>query len=165
MTPREETNLLLGQAHNAAKSMLEEGGDFDPFALVLMPSGETQIVNALLDPREPSTIEAKVEYAHHVLRQMANSGEAKATALIGMMQLRLADREGFTDGFVLEIEHADDKAVNFYVPYEWQGSTLVLSAPIAKLVEPQIFSKKSPPTTLIGNASTAPKKKWWQRGG
>lgn len=136
---REEVNRLLSQAYQAAELMLSRGRGFDPFSLVMGRGGGIRIINAVLDPTQPSTIDQRVGYAQRALRKMAEEGEAKATAFIAMMQLRLAGREGYTDAVVLEIEHQDDGAVNFYVPYEWQGDRPVLGEPIAKRRTPTIF--------------------------
>lgn len=140
MTPaREETNRLLTAAYQAMEIMLTRGRGFEPFSLVVAPDGTTHISKAVLDPFRRSTIEEQVAYAHHVLRDMATQGEARATAFIAMMQLRLANREGYTDGAVIEIEHTFDGAVNFYVPYTWDGEKPVLQDPIAQRQTPKIF--------------------------
>jgi hypothetical protein len=136
---REEVNRLLSEAYKAAEFMLAGGRGFEPFSLTMDPDGSIRIINAVLDPTQPSTIDQRVAYAQYVLRKMAEDGEAKATAFIAMMQLRLAGKEGYTDAVVLEVEHRDDGAVNFYVPYEWQGDKPVLGKPILKRREPQVF--------------------------
>ena len=138
-TARDEVNRLLSQAYQAAEFMLSRGRGFEPFSLAMGPDGGIRIINAVLDPTQPSTIEQRVAYAQHVLRKMAEGGEVKATAFVALMQFRQAGKETFTDAVVLEVEHRDDGAVNFYVPFEWQGDKPVLGTPIARRREPQVF--------------------------
>src|SRR5262245_21172722 len=137
-TPREETNQLLNAALRAAEFMLQQG--FDPFTLVMNPDGTIRIVNAIpRTPDEPGTIEERVAYTRKVLRQMAEKKEAKATAFIGLGQVRLKCNEGLTDVVILELEHERDDAFTFYVPHERADGKATLGKPIQQRRTPTVF--------------------------
>jgi hypothetical protein len=142
VTPREEVNRLGSEAYKAALFMLQQQRNFEPFSLVLLPTGGIQIVMAVLDPTRPSTIEQRAEYAQFVLAQMIEKGEARATAFIARMQLRLADRDGWTEALVIEITHPDDLPVNVYVPFRWEGEKLILENPVARRRVPPISASE-----------------------
>jgi hypothetical protein len=141
--PREETNQLLNAALRAAEFMLQKG--FDPFTLVMNPDGAIRIVNAIPGtPDEPGTIAERVAFTRHVLRQMAEKQEAKATAVIGMGQVPLKDNEGSTDVVILELEHEADDAFTFYVPYERADGKATLGKPIQQRRTPTVFVRPTP---------------------
>ena len=142
-TPREETNRLLNAALRAAEFMLRKG--FDPFALVMNSDGTVRIVNAIPGaPDEPGTIEARVAFTRRALRQMAEKKEVKATAFIGMGQVRLKGNEGLTDVVILELEHEADDALTFYAPYERTDGKAALGKPIQQRRPPTVFVRPAP---------------------
>ncbi len=162
----DEINMLVNAAHQAAEKMLKDLKVFDPFALILEPSGSVSITNAILDPEHGNTIEQKVEYLRYVLRQMAERNEVKGTALIGMMQIRLVRKDDYTDAFAFEVEHQEGWAFNFYVPYTWQGDSLTQSDPIIKQTETVIFRRQDHPDNgnRSGSTEKRQKKQWWRFG-
>lgn len=114
--PREELNELLNDAVGVATEMLEEDGEFEPFALALKNDG--QVMHLSPEGEQPDELEpeAVVESLRNTLREART--DYRAIAVVADVTLEDENDEPMTAAIHVAMEHAAEEPVSCYVPYE-----------------------------------------------
>jgi hypothetical protein len=139
--PREEMNELLNGAVSVAAEMLEEAGEFDPFALALRNDGE--ILH--LSPEEEET-DLEAEQVVETLRKTLREAHAdyRAIAIIADVTIEDDDEQAMTAAIHVAMEHSVDEPVSCYVPYEFKGKELELADLVGEPGERFVFVADQP---------------------
>lgn len=134
--PREEMNDLLNGAVEVAASLLEEDGEFEPFALALRRDGEVMHLSPDEDA-EPCDPEHAVESLRHTLRE--SHADYLAVAVVADVTLEDENDQPMTAAISIAMEHTANEPVNCYVPYEFSGEDLELADLIGEPGERHVF--------------------------
>ena len=107
---QEDLDALLDEALPFAQKMLDEHGEFFPYAVAMETSGETRLVAG--DPdlgEQPDSTE--------VLRVLI---EGLRSERIGLRSAAIVSdvRVSGTDAIRVEVEHQDGSAVSVFLPYQ-----------------------------------------------
>ena len=141
-TPREDMDILLDEGIEAATQFLEENGEFCPFAVVLSAGGEVRYLQCEPDD-EFTQSEGLIEITENTLKELAESGEVRATVLIADVFIHGKDEsDPDTDAIRLSMEHITTGAVICYLPYTVGEEEIVMGELVAEEGEAVIFPEK-----------------------
>lgn len=139
--PRDEMNELLNGAVEVASEMLEQAGEFEPFALALRRDGEIVHLSPE-DDEEEHEAEAIVETLRKTLR---DDREAyRAIAVVADVTLEDEDDQPMTSAIQVAMEHSAEEPVNCWVPYEFKGEQLELADMVGEPGERFVFVGERP---------------------
>jgi hypothetical protein len=139
--PREELNDLLNGAIEVAAEMLEQEGEFEPFALAMRQDGEILHLSPE-DGDEELEAEQVVESLRKTLREAASS--YRAVAVVADVTLEDENDEAMTAAIQVSMEHTIEEPVNCYVPYEFNGQALELADLVGEPGERFVFGTERP---------------------
>src|SRR5437868_6657650 len=113
---KEDMNELLDDAVKTAAHLLQLRGEFFPFEVIKISTGEVRHVQALLDDPRPDSDQI-IAAITSSLRQTGRSDQCVSAAII--TNTRLTDRMTGTtsDAIRAEIDDIDAERVVCYVPY------------------------------------------------
>lgn len=140
--PREELNDLLNDAVGVAAEMLEQEGEFEPFALALRKDGEVMHLSPEDDGDEEREPEQVVESLRNTLRD-ARDGY-RAVAVVADVTLEDENDQAMTAAIQVAMEHEGEEPVNCYVPYEFKGESLELADLVGEPGERIVFAGERP---------------------
>jgi hypothetical protein len=140
--PREEMDTLLNGAVEVAAEMLEQDGEFDPFALALRNDGEILHLAAEEEPDNELEPEAVVESLRNTLREA--KGDYRAIAVVADVTLEDENDQPMTAAIQVAMEHQSREPVNCYVPYEFKGESLELAELVGEPGERHVFTDERP---------------------
>jgi len=145
--PREELNELLNGAVEVAAEMLEEDGEFEPFALALRNDGQVLHLSpeAAEDPEDETELEpeAVVESLRNTLR--SSRAEYRAIAVVADVTLEDEQDQPMTAAIHVAMEHTAEEPVSCYVPYEINdGKGLELADLVGEPGERFVFTGDRP---------------------
>jgi hypothetical protein len=109
--PTDEIQELLNFLLPYAERMLNEHGEFYPYAAALDTDGELNAVGADVDDERSEVVDVLVAL-HQGLRERAAEGAIRATGIAA--DVTLTD----PDAVQVELDHAEADAVDIFVPYE-----------------------------------------------
>jgi hypothetical protein len=115
--PNEEIQEMLNFLLPYAERMLEEHGEFYPYAATMATDGEVTAVASDTGDEDPDVSDLLVEL-HARLRRKAAEGSIRASGIAADVTLTDPDSGETTDAVQVELDHADAGAVDVYVPYE-----------------------------------------------
>jgi hypothetical protein len=115
--PTDEIQDLLNFLLPYAEQMLNEHGEFYPYAAALDSEGELSAVGAEVGDDAPDVGEVLVAL-HQGLREQAAEGAIRASAIAADVTLTDPDSGKTTDAVQVELDHAEADAVDIFVPYE-----------------------------------------------
>ena len=138
---KEELDTLLNGAIEVAAELLEEDGEFEPFALALRNDGEILHL-APEDDDEEREPEQVVESLRHTLRDAR--ADYRAVALVADVTLEDEDSQPMTAAIQISLEHTANDPVNCYVPYEFKGEALELADLTGEPGERHVFPGERP---------------------
>lgn len=142
--PREELNELLNGAVEVAAEMLEEDGEFEPFALALRNDGE--ILHLSPEDTEEETDlepEAVVESLRKTLRDAREN--YRAIAVVADVTLEDEQDQPMAAAIHVAMEHTAEEPVSCYVPYELnEGKGLELAELVGEPGERFVFTGDRP---------------------
>jgi len=118
--PTEEIQELLNYLLPFAERMLEEHGEFYPYAAAMAADGEVSAVAAGTEDEHPDVGDVLVEL-HALLREQAAEGSIRASGIAADVTLTDPDSGDTTDAVQVELDHAQGDALDVYVPYERAG--------------------------------------------
>ena len=122
----DECTRLIEDALAAAKRLLEEEGQFRPFALALSPTGETEILLAQSDD-DSGDSEQDLEALRADLGAQAEAGDITAAAIAINAWVNADDPERKSDAVIVFAEHADGlalRATQLYAIEERRGDVV-----------------------------------------
>jgi hypothetical protein len=139
--PRDEMNDLLNGAVEVAAEMLEQEGEFEPFALALRNDGEIMHLSPEEDGEELEP-EQVVESLRKTLREARDT--YRAVAVVADVTLEDETDQAMTAAIQVSMEHTVDEPVNCYVPYEFKGEALELAELVGEPGERFVFAADRP---------------------
>ncbi|TPQ50498.1 hypothetical protein C2U72_13045 [Prosthecomicrobium hirschii] len=120
---REALNTLLGSFIGFAEQMLEQHGEFYPYAGAMKPSGEVVSIGHHDGDEKPPRIEA-LESLRGFLAAEAGAGRIDATALFYDCRVSVPDSDAITDAIAVELDHRSGSSLVCYLPYRLADGTL-----------------------------------------
>jgi hypothetical protein len=135
--PRDELNDLLNDAVEVAAELLEEAGEFEPFALALRTDGEVE----QLGPEEPDDASEPEQIVLVLRTKLREAREGyRAVAVVADVTLEDEQEQAMTAAIQITMEHAAEEPVNCYVPYEFKGDALELADLVGEPGERVVFA-------------------------
>jgi hypothetical protein len=117
MTSKEESEMLMKAILPVAEKMLQEFGEFYPYAGYLTMDGE--IVH--LGAREPEDDFPKARDLIYLLRtfllELMKAGQYKAAALVWNATIKMPKSRESSDAIQVCIQHANGYSVEVFFPY------------------------------------------------
>ncbi|UJR85340.1 hypothetical protein [Sandaracinus amylolyticus] len=139
---REELNDLLNGAVEVAAEMLEQEGEFEPFALALRKDGEIMHLSPDEEGEDEREPEQVVESLRKTLRESRE--DYRAVAVVADVTLEDENDQAMTAAIHVAMEHAAEEPVNCYVPYEFKGEALELAELVGEPGERVVFAGDRP---------------------
>jgi hypothetical protein len=116
--PSDEIQEILNFLLPFAERMLNEHGEFYPYAAALDSDGELNAVGADVDDGDSPDVGEVLLALHEGLREQAAEGAIRASGIAADVTLTDPDSGETTDAVQVELDHADAEAVDVFVPYE-----------------------------------------------
>jgi hypothetical protein len=137
--PSDEIQKLLNFLLPYAERMLNEHGEFYPYAAALASDGELSAIGADVD--DDSQEVSEVLLALHVgLRERAAEGEIRASGIAADVTLTDPDSGETTDAVQVELDHAEADAVDIFVPYETEPEGIKFGELVAAQGREPVFA-------------------------
>jgi hypothetical protein len=137
--PTEEIQELLNFLLPQAERMLNEHGEFYPYAAALDADGEMSAVPADIETDDPDVGDVLVAL-HNGLREQAAEGSIRASAIAADVTLTDPDSGETTDAVQVELDHADGDPVDIYVPYETEPTGVKFGELVAAQGREPVFT-------------------------
>jgi hypothetical protein len=116
--PTDEIQELLNFLLPYAERMLNQHGEFYPYAAALDSDGELNAVATDVDDDDSVDVTEVLVALHKGLRERAAEGAIRASGIAADVTLTDPDSGETTDAVQVELDHADADAVDIFVPYE-----------------------------------------------
>ena len=137
--PTDEIQEILNFLLPYAERMLNEHGEFYPYAAALGADGELNAVASDVDDDSPDV--GEVLLALHVgLRERAAEGAIRASGIAADVTLTDPDSGETTDAVQVELDHADADAVDIFVPYETEDEGIKFGELVAAEGREPVFA-------------------------
>ena len=137
--PTDEIQELLNFLLPYAEQMLNQHGEFYPYAAALDAEGELNAVGADVDDDTPDVGELLLAL-HQGLREQAADGAIRASGIAADVTLTDPDSGETTDAVQVELDHADADAVDIFVPYETGGEGIKFGELVAAEGREPVFA-------------------------
>ena len=118
--PTDEIQEILNFLLPYAEQMLNQHGEFYPYAAALDADGELNAVATDVDDGSPDVTKLLLAL-HQGLRERAADGAIRASGIAADVTLTDPDSGETTDAVQVELDHADADAVDIFVPYETEA--------------------------------------------
>jgi hypothetical protein len=141
--PTEEIQQLLDVLLPHAEQMLNEHGEFYPYAAALDAEGDVSAVAAGIEADDPDVGDILVAL-HEGLREQAEQGVIRASGIAADVTLTDPDSGETTDAVQVELDHAEGDAVDVYVPYESAGAGIKFGELVAAQGRQPVFERTTP---------------------
>lgn len=133
---QDDFNQLFQHALSLAERLLnEQQGAFAPFAVAVASDGQGEQFGA--DPSAGP--EEQIQLLEGALRQRAEQGTIRATAVCFNVRLKSREDGSETDAIEFLIEHQEGTAQRVNVPYVAEGGEYMLQDGTGSPIEPRIF--------------------------
>lgn len=123
-----------------AKQMLQEHGEFFPFALALNAKG--QVVAVAAHDESYSTSEDLIRQLKRTFVAQAMAGEYRATALTYDARVQTPTKGAKSDAIAVALDHRDNYSVVVFLPYRLEGGKLTLGEMFAQRGSGEIFEHR-----------------------
>jgi hypothetical protein len=137
--PTDEIQELLNFLLPYAEQMLNQHGEFYPYAAALDAEGELNAVGAEVDDDTPDVGELLLAL-HQGLREQAADGAIRASGIAADVTLTDPDSGETTDAVQVELDHADADAVDIFVPYQTGGEGIKFGELVAAEGREPVFA-------------------------
>ncbi len=127
MQGKEQSQTLYDSAILFAQQMLEQHGEFLPYAEALKSNGEISALGADMDKEFPKSSEV-IDLLRNHLKEEAVKGTYVATAIIYDVRVRLPSSEEISDAIAIQLNHVSGYSVIVYKPYKLTDSSIVYGA-------------------------------------
>jgi hypothetical protein len=138
--PTDEIQELLNFLLPYAEQMLNQHGEFYPYAAALDAEGELNAVGAEVDDDTPDVGELLLAL-HQGLREQAADGAIRASGIAADVTLTDPDSGETTDAVQVELDHADADAVDIFVPYQTGGEGIKFGELVAAEGREPVFAQ------------------------
>jgi hypothetical protein len=135
---QELVNFLLPHAER----MLNEHGEFYPYAAAVDSAGSIEPVGPAVESDDPDVGDILVAL-HADLREQAAEGAIRASGIAADVTLTDPDSGETTDAVQIELDHAEGDALDVYVPYEREGEGVKFGELVAAQGREPVFSSES----------------------
>jgi hypothetical protein len=142
MSSQDDLNALLNGAVDVATDLLATDSEFAPFALAIQ--AEDGEIFHLEPDEEDMDLDAQQVAAALAggLREAANEGRWRATAIVADVTLEDEEGEAVTAAIHVSLEHADGEPVTAVVPYEIGDENVELGDLMAEPGESVVFVER-----------------------
>ena len=123
---RNDCNLLLAEAAEAARELLNSHEPFNPFAVVL--DDEDQVIQVQVAADATAGSANTVDALLRILRQRVTSERYRAVAIVRDARVHPYDGRPASDVVVVSIEHELGHAVQCFLPHVPNGGQLTAEA-------------------------------------
>jgi len=113
---RPDLDELLNALLPFAKQMLEQYGEFIPFAASMSADGEIMSVGGDIGDEHPKSQEM-IDFLTDVFQRQALAGELKACGICIDSRVIPPGQTEKTDAVLARLEHQDGEKVDVYLPY------------------------------------------------
>jgi hypothetical protein len=137
--PTEEIQEVLNFVLPHAERMLNEHGEFYPYAVALEPDGTIEAVAPGIESDDPDVGDVLVAL-HEGLREQAAEGLIRASGIAADVTLTDPESGETKDAVQVELDHADGDPVDIYVPYESDGDGIKFGELVAAEGRQPVFS-------------------------
>ena len=141
--PTDEIQEILSFLLPQAEEMLNEHGEFYPYAAALDSDGELTAVGTDVDDESPDVGELLLAL-HEGLRERAAEGAIRASGIAADVTLTDPDSGETTDAVQVELDHADADAVDIFVPYETESDGIKFGKLVAAEGREPVFAQAAP---------------------
>jgi hypothetical protein len=138
--PTDEIQELLNFLLPHAEQMLNEHGEFYPYAAALDSDGQLNAVDAEVDDDDSPDVGDVLFALHEGLREQAAEGAIRATGIAADVTLTDPDSGETTDAVQVELDHANADAVDVFVPYETEVDGIKFGELVAAEGREPVFS-------------------------
>jgi hypothetical protein len=139
-TATEEIQELLNFLLPHAERLLNQHGEFYPYAAAVDSDGDLAPVPPLVETDDPDVGDILVAL-HAELRDQAADGSIRASGIAADVTLTDPDSGETTDAVQVELDHADSDAVDIYVPYETKPDGIQFGELVAAQGREPVFSE------------------------
>ena len=136
----EEIQELLNFLLPHAERLLNQHGEFYPYAAAVDSDGDLAPVPPLVETDDPDVGDILVAL-HAELRDQAAEGSIRASGIAADVTLTDPDSGETTDAVQVELDHADSDAVDIYVPYETKPDGIQFGQLVAAQGREPVFSE------------------------
>jgi hypothetical protein len=137
--PTDEIQELLNFLLPYAERMLNEHGEFYPYAAALDSEGELGAVGAELDDGSPDVGDVLLAL-HEGLRKRAAEGAIRASGIAADVTLTDPESGETTDAVQVELDHANADPVDVFVPYETEPDGIKFGELVAAAGREPVFA-------------------------
>ncbi len=137
--PTAEIQEILNFLLPYAERMLNQHGEFYPYAAALDADGELNAVATDVDDDSPDVSEVLLAL-HQGLRERAAEGAIRASGIAADVTLTDPDSGETTDAVQVELDHADADAVDIFVPYETEAEGIKFGELVAAEGREPVFA-------------------------
>jgi hypothetical protein len=137
--PTDEIQEILNFLLPYAEQMLNEHGEFYPYAAALDSDGELNAVATDVEDETPDVGELLLAL-HQGLRERAAEGAIRASGIAADVTLTDPDSGETTDAVQVELDHADADAVDIFVPYETEAEGIKFGELVAAEGREPVFA-------------------------
>lgn len=130
----------MNSALPLARQMLQEHGEFFPFALAMNAKGQVVAV-AARDETYP-TSEDLIRQLRQTFVAQAAAGEYRATALVYDARVQAPAKGVKTDAIAVALDHRDNYSVVVFLPYRLEGGKLTLGEMFAQRGSGGVFEHR-----------------------
>ena len=141
--PTDEIQELLNFLLPHAEQMLNEHGEFYPYAAALGADGELSAVGADVDDEGAPDVGEVLLALHQGLREQAAEGAIRASGIAADVTLTDPDSGETTDAVQVELDHAEADAVDIFVPYETEPEGIKFGDLVAAQGREPVFAQAS----------------------
>jgi hypothetical protein len=138
--PTDEIQELLNFLLPCAEQMLNQHGEFYPYAAALDSDGELNAVRTEVDDDDSPDVGEVLLALHQGLREQAAEGEIRASGIAADVTLTDPDSGETTDAVQVELDHADADAVDIFVPYETEDEGIKFGELVAAEGREPVFA-------------------------
>ncbi len=142
MASKEDCEILMNQGLPLARQILEQRGEFLPFASALRPNGDIIYLGAY-DGREFRPLFGAHGDLMQALKETLVAGarrqEYAATALFYDVDFTAPGRNDKADAIAVSLDHRDGYSVVVVLPYKIDDGKAALGAPHAQAGDAEIF--------------------------
>lgn len=132
-----DMDTLLDEGLKVAIRFLENNGEFFPFGVTMAPDGTVAHAQGYSGDERPPSQEI-IELLLRGFKNGAATGDYKSTALISDVRISL-DGETKSDAISVNVEHADDQPVTYFLPYSKSNGTFEFGEMVTERAECLVF--------------------------
>jgi len=138
--PSDEIQEILNFLLPFAEQMLNEHGEFYPYAAAVDSEGELSAVGAQVDESESPDVGEVLLALHEGLRAQAAEGSIRASGIAADVTLTDPDSGDTTDAVQVELDHAEAEPVDVFVPYETESGGIKFGELVAAEGREPVFA-------------------------